>query len=165
MFEKTGIASFEMVMSKFPSAERINKGKVAVAECYKCIPCNPCEDACGFNAIKVGEDINQMPVVDPDACIGCGRCVSRCPGLAIILVDGSISEESGDIYMPYEFLPLPEKGETVKALDRAGKHVCDGTVIAVANKASNDRTPVIRVRVPRAELSHVRNIAPHGAAA
>ena len=64
--------------------------------------------------------------------------------------------------MPYEFLPLPEKGETVKALDRAGKHVCDGTVIAVDNKASNDRTPVIRVRVPRAELYNVRNIALKG---
>ena len=46
MFEKTGIPSMEMIMEKFPSIERINKGAVAVIECYKEIPCNPCETAC-----------------------------------------------------------------------------------------------------------------------
>jgi len=35
VFEKTGIPSMEMIMEKFPSIERINKGAVAVIECYK----------------------------------------------------------------------------------------------------------------------------------
>ncbi|HHZ00381.1 MAG TPA: 4Fe-4S ferredoxin, partial [Tissierellia bacterium] len=41
MFEKTGIPSKEMVMEKFPSQDRINKGPVAIVECYREIHCNP----------------------------------------------------------------------------------------------------------------------------
>jgi len=49
MLEKTGIATQEMVMNVFPSIERINKGPVAVIECFQNIPCNPCQTACRFN--------------------------------------------------------------------------------------------------------------------
>lgn len=109
MFEQTGVPSAEMIMRKFPTAERINRGKVAVVECYKRIPCNPCQTACRFGAIEVGSDINNIPELDAEACTGCGLCVSRCPGLAIMIVDGSADPQSVDIQIPYEFLPLPER--------------------------------------------------------
>ncbi|HPX00188.1 MAG TPA: 4Fe-4S binding protein [Sedimentibacter sp.] len=109
MFEKTGIPSMEMIMEKFPSIERINKGAVAVIECYKEIPCNPCETACKFDAIKVGEDINNIPRLNSGNCTGCGICLSKCPGLAIMIVDGSKSETTVEVKIPYEFLPLPRK--------------------------------------------------------
>ncbi len=158
MFEKTGIPSKEMVMGKFPSIERINKGPVAVVECYKEIPCNPCETACKFNAINVGDDINNIPVLNIDNCTGCAVCLSKCPGLAIMVVDGSKSKENVKIKIPYEFLPLPEKGDIVRGLDREGKYVADVTVASVLNPKSFDRTPIITIEADRKYIYELRNI-------
>lgn len=158
MFEKTGIPSREMVTDKFPSTDRINKGPVAVVECYREIPCNPCQTACRFNAINVGEDINNIPVLNADKCTGCAVCLSKCPGLAIMVVDGSKSETSVRIKIPYEFLPLPEEGDFVKGLDREGKYIADVKVLNVSNPGSFDRTPVVTIEADRKYLYVLRNI-------
>ena len=160
MFEKTGIASREMVMGVFPSLERINRGPVAVVECYQKIPCNPCETACPAGAIRVGEDINNIPARNEDRCTGCGACVAKCPGLSIMIVDGSKSQDTVEFRIPYEFLPLPKAGETVAGLDRAGQPICKAKVIRVMNPPAFDRTPVITVEVDRAYLYDFRNIRP-----
>lgn len=157
MFEKTGVATREMVMTKFPPIERINKGPVAVVECYQKIPCNPCSTACPFGAIQVGEDINNVPCRDEDLCTGCGKCVSRCPGLAIMIVDGSKSADTVEFRIPYEFLPLPAAGETVVGLDRAGQPICKAKVLRVQNPPAFDRTPVVTLEVARSYLYDFRN--------
>jgi len=41
-----------------------------------CIGYGDCEAACLFDALKIEKD---FPVVDPDACVGCGLCVNACP--------------------------------------------------------------------------------------
>ena len=133
MFEKTGVATREMVMTKFPPMERINRGPVAVVECYQKIPCNPCQTACPTGAIQIGDDINDIPRRDDAVCTGCGLCVAKCPGLSIMIVDGSKSAETVEFRIPYEFLPLPEEGERVVGLDRAGQPVCEAKVIKVMN--------------------------------
>lgn len=158
MFEKTGIPEKEMVMAKFPSMERINKGPVAVVECYKEIPCNPCQTACKFNAIYIGEDINNIPVLSSDNCTGCAICLSKCPGLAIMVVDGSKSQETVQIKIPYEFLPLPKAGDVVKGLNREGQYIADVKVVNIMNPKSFDRTPVITIEVDRKYLYDFRNI-------
>lgn len=158
MFEKTGIPIKEMIMGKFPSIDRINEGPVAVVECYKEIPCNPCQTACKFDAINVGEDINNIPQVKNENCTGCAICLSKCPGLAIMIVDGSKSEETVQIRIPYEMLPLPEEGETVKGLDREGKYITDVKILKVLNPKSFDRTPVITFEAGREYLYQIRNI-------
>ena len=158
MFEKTGIPSNEMVMGKFPSIDRINKGPVAVVECYKEIPCNPCQTACKFDAIRVGEDINNIPSLNSDNCTGCAICLSKCPGLAIMVVDGSKSETTVQIKIPYEFLPLPAPGDVVKGLNREGKYITDVKVINVLNPKSFDRTPVVTIESDREFLYELRNI-------
>jgi MinD superfamily P-loop ATPase len=158
MFEKTGIPSKEMIMGKFPSIERINKGPVAVVECYKEIPCNPCQTACKFDAIKVGEDINNIPTLNSDNCTGCAICLSKCPGLAIMVVDGSKSETTVQIKIPYEFLPLPIAGDIVKGLDREGKYIAEVKVINILNPKSFDRTPIITLEADRKFLYEIRNI-------
>lgn len=158
MFEKTGIPSKEMVREKFPSIDRINKGPVAVVECYKEIPCNPCQTACRFNAINVGEDINNIPEINTDNCTGCAICLSKCPGLAIMVVDGSKSEETVLIKIPYEFLPLPKEGDRVKGLDREGRYIADVKVLNIINPKSFDRTPVITIEADRKYLYDLRNI-------
>lgn len=162
MIEKTGIPSAEQVLEKFPDTARINRGRVAVVECYQCIPCNPCEKSCIFGAIRVGEDINNTPVIDFAKCVGCGACLARCPGLAIMLVDGTKGEDIVEMSIPYEFLPLPAVGSEVSALDRSGKRVATGRVTHVMNPQNYDRTPIVRFTVPRDMLYIVRNIAVEG---
>ncbi len=153
--EQTGVPSEAMVKEKFPSLERMRQGRVAVAECYQRIPCNPCEAACPKGAITVGRDINDTPALDPGRCTGCGLCLSRCPGLAILLarVDGDTAELS----LPYEFLPLPRKGDRVIARDRTGADVCPAVVTEVLSPPSFDRTAVVRISIPAAHLYAVRN--------
>ena len=157
MFEKTGVATREMVMTKFPSVERINKGPVAVVECYQKIPCNPCQTACPAGAITIGDDINEIPCRDENVCTGCGVCVAKCPGLSIMIVDGSKSKDTVQFRIPYEFLPLPEAGEKVVGLDRAGQPICEALVKRVMNPASFDRTPVVTLEVAREFLYDFRN--------
>lgn len=158
VFESSGVASREMILEVFPPMERINKGPVAVIECYQRIPCNPCATACKAGAIQPFEDINDRPTIDFERCTGCSLCVSKCPGLSIMLVDGSRFEDDVVFSIPYEFLPLPQEGDMVCALDRKGEKIMDAEVIKVINRAYQDRTPIIQVKVPRAHLYDFRNI-------
>jgi len=132
-----------------PSSERRKKGPVAVIECIEEIPCNPCESSCKVDAIEVGSNIINLPKLYEDRCIGCLTCVAICPGQAIFVVDESLPDNKAAVTMPYEYLPLPEKGVTVTALDRAGKELGDAVVTAVRQSKRNDQTAVITIEVPR----------------
>lgn len=158
MLEKTGVPAPERVLEKFPPIERINLGPVAVIECYEKIPCNPCETACRAHAIEIGEDINSIPMLSSSLCTGCAICLSRCPGLAIMIIDGSKSKEYLEFRIPYEFSPLPKEGDMVWGLDRAGNKLSRVRVLRVQNPKAFDRTPVITLEVPRAELYTFRSI-------
>jgi hypothetical protein len=61
--------------------------------------------------------------------------------------------------LPYEFLPLPRKGITVKALDRQGQAVGEARVLEVRNPESHDCTPVVKIAVPKKLSMTVRHIA------
>ena len=74
-----------------------------------------------------------------------------------MIVDGSKSKDTVEFRIPYEFLPLPEAGETVTGLDRAGQPVCEAKVIRVMNPPSFDRTPVVTLEVDREYLYDFRN--------
>lgn len=143
-------------LGRYPSEERMAKGPVAVIECCQNIPCNPCETACRFGAISVGDTITNLPIIDENKCIGCGVCVTKCPGLAIFIVDKS--KEMAAVSFPFEYLPLPQKGDTVKAVDRAGHYVCDAKVLRVNNAATNDCTPIVTIEVPKALCDDIRSI-------
>ncbi|MGF7057092.1 4Fe-4S binding protein [Brassicibacter mesophilus] len=158
MIESTGIPSNELVHEAFPSIDRINRGPVAIIECYQSIPCNPCSTACNQKAMKIMSDINDIPSLNTDLCNGCGICISKCPGLAIMVVDGSYSEDEAIFKIPYEFLPLPKQGDVVKGLNRAGEYIADVKVIRVVNIESFDKTPVIHVAVNKDYLYEFRNI-------
>lgn len=158
MLEKTGIASEEQVANSFPSMERLEKGPVAVIECFQRIPCNPCATSCKRGAIVPFVDINDLPNLNHDTCNGCSLCVFNCPGLAIMVVDYTYSENEVSFKIPYEFLPLPEKGQMVKALDRTGEVIGDCEVINVMNSKVMDRTPLITVAVDKKHLKTFRNI-------
>lgn len=158
MYEKYFEEKFYRSFPGYPSEERLRKGPVAVIECAQEIPCNPCETVCPFKAITVGEPIINFPKLDEKKCKGCGKCIPVCPGLAIFVVDNTFNEKEATVSLPYEFLPLPEKGEKVDALNRKGEKVCSGRVIKVIPPEKNDHTAVITVAVPQKYSGQVRNI-------
>jgi len=134
------------------------KKPLVMIECAQTIPCNPCETSCPFGAITVGEPITNLPAVDAEKCTGCGTCVAVCPGLAIFLVDLGAGEGLGTVTFAYEYLPVPHKGDVVKALDREGSYVCDATVEKVASAKSYDMTKVVTIGVPVEYATVVRGI-------
>jgi len=106
----------------------------------------------------VGDNITALPVLDAGKCRGCGLCISRCPGLAIFVVDATYSSDEALVMMPYEYLPLPAVGETVHGLDRTGRFVCPARVIKVDTAKRNDGTTVITLAVPKAHIHQVRSL-------
>ena len=148
---KTGFLSEEELRGGpgIPSETRRRKGAVAVLECLEDIPCNPCESICKFDAITVGEDITTPPLLTEDNCVGCRSCVPICPGQAIFIVDESLPDEKAAVEMPYEYRPLPQKGDIVTALDRAGQKIGDATVTSVKKTEKMDRTVTVIIEVPR----------------
>lgn len=150
-YEEDGV--LELRDLTLPSEERLNKGPVVIIECIENIPCDPCGDICPFNAISLKHVID-IPEVDYQECTGCGLCISICPGLAIFVVD--ISQEKAVITIPYEFLPVPQVGDTVKALDRKGKAVAKARVIRV--KKNKDKTNTLTIETDKELGLNVRNI-------
>lgn len=135
-------------IERFPGVTH-KAGVHPVMECTQNIPCNPCQDACPKHCIKIGEKITSLPAVDESVdCIGCGMCVASCSGQAIFLVDETYEEGYATVTLPYEFLPLPEKGEKGKALDRSGKEVCEAEIVDIKTSKAFDKTNLLTMKVP-----------------
>ena len=133
------------------------RGKLrAIIECPQAIPCNPCETSCPSGAISVGGNINGIPYIDYDKCTGCGICVMKCPGLAIFLIQEK--DDYSLVGIPYELLPLPEKGQKVNLLDKEGKIVGKGEIEnVILNK--RDKTHIVYLKVPSGLEHSVRSFS------
>ncbi len=140
------------------SDARYAKGPVAVIECVQEIPCNPCESACKFGAIKIGTPITNLPKIQEDNCTGCGVCVSKCPGLAIFIVNKAYSDTEATVSFPYEYFPTPAEGEEWEAVNRQGVVQCKGKIVKVMNPKAFDRTPVVTVAIPKEFADEVRSV-------
>ncbi len=140
----------------FPGVKKI-KGIHPVIECTQNIPCNPCQDACKMGCIKIGEKITSLPDVDEAVqCIGCGMCVASCSGQAIFLVNEEVEPGMGTVTMPYEFMPLPVKGEKGMALNRKGDAVCEAEVVDIRTSLAFDHTNLLTVKIPTEYVMSVR---------
>jgi len=152
----SGIPTKDDLKKVFPSSKVLAKGPVVIVECFQNIPCDPCAASCPSGAIQPFKDINDLPVVDYKKCTGCGLCIASCPGLAIFVVDVNYSNTEALIKLPYEFLPIPQKGQVVSGLDRAGQKVADVKVIKVLK--NKNKTNVVSILVPKALVMVIRNI-------
>lgn len=156
----TGVPSMEELAGApgVPSEERMKKGRVACIECVQGIPCNPCEGACKFGAITIGDEITNLPRIDEEKCVGCGVCVAACPGLAITIVNKAYQEQETTIDFPFEYLPLPKEGDQVEAVSRSGEVVCVGTILSVKKPKAYAGTAVISMAIPREYADEVRSM-------
>jgi Fe-S-cluster-containing hydrogenase component 2 len=133
------------------------KGGLVIVECPQRIPCNPCNTSCPTGAIVPFSDINDVPAVDYEKCTGCAMCVAKCPGLACFVADLTYDDGVALMKLPYEMLPVPAKGGSVRCLGRTGETVCDGRVENVTEPL-RDRTRVVHVSVPADKVNDVRAI-------
>jgi Fe-S-cluster-containing hydrogenase component 2 len=157
MLEETGVPTKEQIDACYPPEWARKKGPVAVFECFQRIPCDPCCWSCAQGAVREFADINDLPVIDYERCTGCGICVAKCPGLAVFVIDENYDDEYGLVKLPHEFLPLPEAGDRVEALDRTGAAVGAARVIRVTGRQTGE-TAVVWIVVGKPLLGDVRAI-------
>jgi Fe-S-cluster-containing hydrogenase component 2/bacterioferritin-associated ferredoxin len=145
-------------MNGWPDEARFARGPVAIIECVQEIPCNPCEKSCPYGAIHVGQPITNVPRLERNICVGCGLCVTACSGLAIFVVDKSCDSERATVTFPFEYFPLPSKGDSVQAVARDGSYVCEGIVLRVSETKRSDHTAAVTIEIPRQYADLVRSI-------
>jgi len=136
MLIQTGIPDKEAIEAVTPDETRFLKGAVAIAECFQKIPCNPCTKACN----------------------GCGACMLKCPGLAIFIVDKTYSPTEALVKLPFEFLPLPKKGELACGLNRSGEALGWFPVVQLIQGGAKNKTNIVCLAVPKELAMDVRAI-------
>jgi len=151
-----GVPTTKELEPFIPPPEVMKRGPLVIVECFQSIPCDPCAASCPSGAIIPFEDINDLPLIDHTKCTGCGLCIASCPGLAIFVVDMTYSSTEALIKLPYEMLPLPEKGQIVSGLDREGQKVADVQVAKVLR--IKNKTNIITIIVPKELAMVIRNI-------
>ncbi len=128
---------------------------IPVFHCTQEIPCNPCTSVCPQGLINIDQaDIREIPEYIAasigKACIGCMKCITICPGLAITLLDARKDETMPTVTIPFEFGPQKvQAGETVVAMDVSGGILGEVPVLEVRAVPSNDRTVLIQVQASR----------------
>ena len=129
-------------------------GIVPVFHCNQEIPCNPCTSVCPQGNIYIDpDDIRLVPQYIAEhtgkECIGCNKCVTICPGLAITLVD----YRKGDdplVTIAYEYGPQAlHKGDVVTVLDIEGEVLGNVEVVHTQITRATDRTMLVKVQAPR----------------
>jgi len=149
-FEKAEILKSEpgkILPQKFPEQ---NSGVMPIINCIQEIPCNPCSTVCPTNSINMeGDPILGLPIYS-GTCIGCGKCVAICPGLAITLVDFRKNAEFPTVTLPYEVTNHEIKiGETVACVDMDGNNLGNFEVVGISQNKMTNKAQLIKIRVPQ----------------
>jgi NADPH-dependent 2,4-dienoyl-CoA reductase/sulfur reductase-like enzyme/Pyruvate/2-oxoacid:ferredoxin oxidoreductase delta subunit/bacterioferritin-associated ferredoxin len=120
-----------------------------IIACNQEIPCNPCTQVCPLGSITIGDGTITSPPRFAGGCLGCGRCVMICPGLAIRLVLESFQPGRAHLILPWEMGPQTlSPGDEVVTVDMEGKPVGRGTVRAFRQRPDQDRRTLVLLDVP-----------------
>jgi ferredoxin len=155
----TGAPSLEelLAVGQLASEEEMEGRGCLCIECIEEIPCNPCQTSCPQGAITVGFPITNLPVIDRSKCTVCGLCIPACPGQAITIK--SVKNDKARIRFPWEYLPFPSVGDSVRMVDRLGQELCDGRIVSITNPERNNKTAVITAEFPRKFVQDAISIA------
>ncbi|MHA2195866.1 MAG: FAD-dependent oxidoreductase [Promethearchaeota archaeon] len=93
-----------------------DEGIYPVFYCTQEIPCNPCTSVCDQEQIETVDDlITKLPFFKGEKdCIGCGKCVAVCPGLAVLILDYRKDKDNPLVTFPLELTYSKlEKGQKI----------------------------------------------------
>jgi len=132
-----------------------------VIRCAQEIPCNPCTEVCVLQSIKIKEPtIMGRPQFEGN-CLGCTRCVSICPGLAITLVDKRYDDtkKTARVVIPWE---MPEgtirTGEEVTTTGMEGEAIGKAKVIGKKKSKWQNKRVLVSIEVPFKDANNVAGI-------
>ncbi len=126
------------------------EGVFPIIHCLQEIPCNPCTTVCPTNSIHT-EDGSLMAVPKYEgSCIGCGKCLLICPGLAITLVDYRKDKDMPTVSLVYEVGNHEVKvGDELPLVDIDAKPLGKFAVTAVQSFAKQ-HSQIVKFIVPKA---------------
>lgn len=121
-------------------------GVFPVIHCMQEIPCNPCMTSCPKNLIGTrGHPILGIPEYG-DGCIGCEKCVSICPGLAITLVDCRKNPQRPLVTLPFELDSSGMRaGIELDLVDWEGVFLGKGILVQTREVPGGRRTVLLRI--------------------
>ncbi len=127
----------------------VREGVFPVIHCFQEIPCNPCMTVCPKGLITTdGHPVQGLPVYNGD-CIGCGKCVAICPGLAITLVDYRKNSDFPTVTVSWELGDwVLKKDQTVTVTEWEGKPIGNGTVLSLRTAPGYPSTMLLDIAVP-----------------
>ncbi len=149
-YEKAEVLKSHPGKIKGYQKSELEEGVFPIIHCLQEIPCNPCTTVCPTNSIHT-EDGSLMAVPEySGSCIGCGKCILICPGLAITLVDYRKDKDLPIVTMPYEVGNMPiNKGDSVAVVDINGNTLGVYPVVDVMNNKAR-LMQLVKIQVPKA---------------
>ncbi|MFE3845338.1 2Fe-2S iron-sulfur cluster-binding protein [Thermoplasmatota archaeon] len=132
-----------------------------VMHCFQEIPCNPCTETCVLQSIKIKDKSIMGTPSFEGKCLGCGRCVSLCPGLAITLVDKKYdySKKTARIMIPWEMPKNSIKvNQIVSTTNIDGNIIGEGKVIAIKTSEWQNKRQLVSIEIPYKDTDKVVNI-------
>ena len=66
--------------------------KTVLGDTLLCAGCRACEQVCAVHAISMvpSDEGFLYPHIDPETCVGCGRCAKECPASVIEIREESV---------------------------------------------------------------------------
>ncbi len=96
----------------------MDKGAEAMKICASsCIACKKCQNACGSDAVHVG---NNVAYINPEACVLCGACFEACPrgAIASVSIKGVERRDTHNV-LPGAAKPAPKAAVAATAAPAA----------------------------------------------